>query len=111
MNRDRSYLLDLNKFGRDILVFVEGMDESSFATDLKTQSAVLYHITIMGEAVKQLSSEIREQNPHIPWKQIAGMRDKCVHDYRQINIQQVWSVTQIDIPEVLQNIKPLLPNP
>ncbi|MDJ1181126.1 DUF86 domain-containing protein [Roseofilum sp. BLCC_M91] len=108
MNRDLSYLLDVEKFGTDILTFVAGMDESSFATDIKTQNAVLYGITIIGEAVKQLSAEIREQNPQIPWKQISGMRDKCVHDYRQINIQRVWRVTQTDIPELLQNIKLLL---
>ena len=44
------------------------------------------------------------------WKQIGEMRDKLVHDYRQINIHQVWLVTQIDIPKLLKNLQPLLPN-
>lgn len=109
MNRNPSYLIDIDKYGRDILQFVQNMDEISFSADLKTQNAVLYSITIIGEAIKKLSPEFREQNPHIPWRQIAGMRDKLIHDYRQINIHQVWLVTQIDIPELLKNLQPLLP--
>jgi uncharacterized protein with HEPN domain len=85
------------------------MDEAAFLTDKKTQNAVLYNITIIGEAVKKLTPDFREQHPQIPWKQIAGMRDKLVHDYRQINLKQVWLVTQIDIPELLNNLHPLLP--
>jgi uncharacterized protein with HEPN domain len=109
MNRDQSYLLDINKFGQDVVDFVQDMDETNFADDRKTQSAVLYCITILGEATKRLSPEFRAQHPQIPWKDIAGMRDKCVHDYRQINIQRVWQVTQSNIPELLQVIQPLLP--
>jgi uncharacterized protein with HEPN domain len=109
MNRDPFYLLDIYQYGQDIVQFVQGMDEASFAADLKTQNAVLYSITVIGEATKKLSPELRAQTPHIPWKQIAGMRDKCVHDYRQININQVWQVTQTSIPKLLQNIQLLLP--
>lgn len=63
----------------------------------------------MGEATKKLSPEFRAKNAQIPWKNIAGMRDKCVHDYRQIDIVLVWQITQINIPELLQAIEPLLP--
>ncbi len=109
MNRNLSYLLDIYHFGEDILQFVQSMDEVSFSNDIKTQNAVLYNLTIIGEAFKKLSLDFREETSHIPWKQIAGMRDKLVHDYRQINIQQVWLVTQSDIPELLHNLQPFLP--
>jgi uncharacterized protein with HEPN domain len=111
MNRDPSYLLDIHKYAQDILLCVDGIDEATFTTDLKTQYAVLYGITILGEAVKRLSPEFRSQNPQIPWKQIAGMRDKLIHDYRQINILQVWQVTQTSIPDLITQIQPLLPPP
>ncbi|MDA0267732.1 MAG: DUF86 domain-containing protein [Cyanobacteria bacterium] len=52
--------------------------------------------------------ELRAQHPQIPWKQIAGMRDKSVHDYRQVNSRRVWQIIQTSIPELLQNIQPLL---
>lgn len=109
MNRDPFYLLDIYQYGQDVLEFVQGMDEASFGDDLKTQRAVIYCIAIMGEATKKLSPELRSQNPQIPWKEIAGMRDKCVHDYRQIDSVLVWQVTQTSIPELLQVIEPLLP--
>lgn len=109
MNRDQSYLIDIHKFGHEVMEFVQDMDAADFAGDRKTQNAVLYCITILGEAVKQLSPEFRAQHPQIPWKDIAGMRDKCVHDYRQINIRRVWQITQTSIPALLQALEPLLP--
>ncbi|MDJ1180990.1 DUF86 domain-containing protein [Roseofilum sp. BLCC_M91] len=84
------------------------MDESSFAEDDKTQLAILYALSIIGEATKKLSPEFRTQNSTIPWKQIAGMRDKLVHDYRQVDIDIIWEVTQTDIPDLIEKIKPLL---
>lgn len=109
MNRDPSYLLDIYQYGKDVVEFVKDMDEARFEADRKTQTAVLYAITIIGEATKRLSPEFRAKNSQIPWKKIAGMRDKCVHDYRQINSHRVWQITQTSIPELLQALEPLLP--
>lgn len=109
MNRDLFYLLDIAQNAQDIIDFVQDIDEAAFLADRKTQKAILYSITIIGEATKKLSSQLRQQNPHIPWRQIAGMRDKCVHDYRQIDLSQVWEIAQTSIPELLENIKVLLP--
>lgn len=109
MNRDPFYLLDIAQNAQDIINFVQDMDEATFLTDLKAQKAILYSITIIGEPTKKLSTQLRQQNPHIPWRQIAGMRDKCVHDYRPIDLSQVWEITQTSIPELLENIKLLLP--
>ncbi|MGD1860181.1 MAG: DUF86 domain-containing protein [Leptolyngbyaceae cyanobacterium] len=109
MNRDPFYLLDIYQYGQDAVEFVKRLDAASFTTDVVTQRAVIYSITIMGEATKKLSAELRARNPHIPWRQIAGMRDKCVHDYRQIDTVFVWQVTQTSIPALLQAIEPLLP--
>ena len=109
MNRDRSYLLDIHQYGQDVLEFVAGMSEADFIADLKTQRAVVYCIAVIGEAAKKLSPEFRGQSSHIPWKAIAGMRDKCVHDYRQVNPVRVWQVVQTDVLELLQAIEPFLP--
>ena len=108
MNRDPQYLLDILQYGQDALEFVRGLDEASFAQDIKTQRAVIYCIAVMGEATKKLSPELRSQNPHIPWKDIAGMRDKCVHDYRQIDARLLWLVTQTSIPDLLRSIEALV---
>jgi uncharacterized protein with HEPN domain len=109
MNRDLSYLLDIYQYGQDVVEFVQNMDEARFETDVITQRAVIYSIAVMGEATKKLSTEFRAQHPQIPWKEMAGMRDKCVHDYRQINVRRVWQIIQTSIPELLEALEPLLP--
>lgn len=85
------------------------MNEMAFMEDERTQFAVLYAITIIGEIAKKLSSDFRETHKTIQWKEIAGMRDKIVHDYSTIKIDIVWQVIQFKIPELLTYITPLLP--
>ena len=61
--------------------FVQGFDKTSFINDWKTRSAVLYQLTVIGEAVKRLSKEFRTEHSQIPWTLIAGMRDNLIHGY------------------------------
>lgn len=69
----------------------------------------MYEITIIGEVVKKLSIEFRENNPKIQWRQIAGMRDKLIHDYDEVKLDLVWLVVKSYVPEILSYITPLLP--
>jgi uncharacterized protein with HEPN domain len=87
------------------------MSQSEFEADRKTQSAVLYQIAILGEAVKRLSPELRQQSPDVPWGAMAGMRDKLIHDYEGVDVTRVWLTLQSSIPSLLQVILPLLPDP
>ena len=81
MSRDNQTLIDLSRSARLIIEFQQGIDKAALATDIKTQSAMLYHFLILGEAVKRLSPEFRLKHPEIPWSSIAGMRDRLIHDY------------------------------
>jgi uncharacterized protein with HEPN domain len=107
--RDQTSLLDIAKAAQSVLEFVNGMNLDGFAADAKTQSAVLYQIAILGEAVKRLSPEFREQHPTVDWRAMAGMRDKLIHDYGDVDIKRVWSTVQTSIPQLLSDIEPLLP--
>ena len=109
--RDRASLLDIAKAARLALEFVRDISEEEFTADIKTQSAVLYQIAILGEAVKRLSSEFRQRVPQIAWKEIAGMRDKLIHDYEGVDERRVWLTLRTNIPELLQAIDPLLVSP
>ncbi len=109
MSRDNASLLDIAQAAQMILEFTLGMTQGEFEADRRTQSAVLYQIAILGEAVKRLSQEFRRQYPDIPWSSIAGMRDKLVHDYDRVNLQRVWQTVTVSIPEFLAAIEPLLP--
>lgn len=107
--RDDASLLDMATSIHLILEFTQNMNQAEFELDRKTQSAVLYQIAILGEAVKRLSQNFRSEHPEIPWTSIAGMRDKLVHDYDGIDIKRVWLTIETSIPEFLTAIDPLLP--
>ena len=79
MSRDEATLLDIIKAGRLVIFFVDGLDKPAFFADVKTQSAVLHQLLVLGEAVTRLTVEFQERNPGIPWRQIAGMPTSLVH--------------------------------
>lgn len=68
---------------------------------MKTQSSVLYQITILGEAVNRLSADYQTLNPNVPIAAIRGMRNRIVHEYKAIDLQILWDVIQANIPELL----------
>lgn len=75
MQRDEVVIQDILNAGWLVIEFVEGFEKHTFIEDWKTRSAVLYQLTVIGEAVKRLSKEFRAKYPDIPWTLIAGMRD------------------------------------
>ena len=111
MNRDNETLLDIAKSARLVIQFAQGLTLDDFIEDLRTQGAVLYHIEVIGEAVKRLSFSFREEHTAIPWALIAGMRDNLIHDYNDVDLDLVWDTVEKGVPELLRYIEPLLPQP
>ena len=111
MTRDDAILLDVVNAARHIQTFVQDMSKEAFLADLKTQSAVLHQITVMGEAAKRLSPEFRDLQPVLPWALMAGMRDHLIHGYDVIDLDEVWNTATLDVPEVLVKLEPLAPRP
>jgi uncharacterized protein with HEPN domain len=109
MKRDEVVLLDLARAARLVLKFKEDMDKVAFLDDLKTQSSVLHQMMVMGEAVKRLSDDFRNQHPEIPWTLVAGMRDKLIHGYDIVDLEEVWKTAAEDVPELLGWLEPHLP--
>ena len=91
-----------------ICSYTHGMEYSEFTRDYKTQDAVIRNIEIMGEATKSLSEEVRELNQEIPWKSIAGTRDKLIHDYFGVNIDIVWNIASSEMPKLFPVISAIL---
>lgn len=109
MSRDSASLLDIAKSAQLILEFAQGLDKPELAANLEKQSAILYQIVIVGEAVKRLSVEFRNQHSEVPWREIAGMRDILTHQYDRVEVDEIWGVIRDDIPQLLSMIEPLLP--
>lgn len=106
--RDLGSLQDILTAANLILNFIEGFSFGEFEKDLKTQSAVIRQLEIIGEAVKRISKECRDQYPIIPWKKIAGLRDILIHLYDELSLQRVWEVTEKSIPELIKQISPII---
>ena len=88
--------------------YTKGLDYDSFLEKQVVQDAIVRQLEIIGEATKRVSTEYRDRYPHIPWKVMAGMRDKLIHDYIDVDFRMVWSTATEDIPELESLIKELL---
>lgn len=109
MPRDEATLLDIAAAARLVLEFNAGMDRAAFLADVKTQSSVLHQLMVIGEAVKRLSDDFRTRHSEIPWPLMAGMRDKLIHGYDIVDLDQVWRTADHDIPNLLRWLEPRLP--
>ncbi len=88
-----------------IEVYTENKTEDDFTSSLLLQDAIFRRIEIIGEAVKNLPSDLKELNTQIPWKKIAGMRDMLIHEYFGVDKKLTWKVVKSDIPELKKNIE------
>ena len=104
------YLEDIIDAMEKAEMFMAGLTDEQFETDLKTNFAVVRAIEIIGEATKRLPMKIRDQYPNIPWKDMAGMRDVIIHGYDNVNLRIVWDVIKQDIPRIKPQIEQILSN-
>lgn len=102
------YLQDILDAMLAIEQFVEGISFDEFKTDDKTSSAVIRKFEIIGEAAKQIPEEIRNKYPLIPWKEMAGLRDRLIHFYFGIKYELVWYTIKDVIPQVKPAIQEIL---
>lgn len=104
MKDDRLYLGHILEAAGRIVAYGE-RGEDAFRSDLMVQDAIVRNLQVMGEAVKKVSASTRTAHPEIPWKDIAGMRDRVVHDYFGISLEIVWDVVQNHVPPLRDQLK------
>ncbi len=88
-----------------IQLYLKGLTYDQFSNDSKTQDAIIRNIEIIGEATRHLSDTIKLRHDHIPWKEIAGTRDRLIHGYFGVNIDIIWEIATIDIPKLKAQIE------
>jgi uncharacterized protein with HEPN domain len=88
--------------------FVEGMDFEIFLEDEKTRYSVICALEIVGEAVKKVPTAVRQRNPQVPWKDMAGMRDRLIHGYFGVDNEIVWKTATEFAPEIRSEIEGIL---
>jgi uncharacterized protein with HEPN domain len=104
---DGAYLLHVRDAIDAILAYTAD-GRVAFDQDRRTQDAVVRNLEIIGEAVKRLSPGLTAQHPDVPWRQIAGMRDKLVHDYFGVDLDLVWAVVEQRLPELRRRVGALI---
>jgi uncharacterized protein with HEPN domain len=89
-------------------MLLEGVSYSQFEADFRINFAVVRALEIIGEAVKRLPEDLYQRYPDIPWKGMAGMRDRIIHGYDNVDLQIVWDVVKRDIPQIKPKIELVL---
>ena len=84
------------------------MTDEQFMNDTRTQDAVVRNLEVIGEATKNLSTRIKKAYVHIPWKSLAGVRDKMIHHYFGIQYEIVWTIAKVELPGLLPQIEDIL---
>jgi len=105
---DSDFVSDIQEAIRRIEAYTSGVTYEAFLADTKTQDAVIRNLEIIGEAAKNLSEEMRTKRPDIPWKSMAGIRDKLIHHYFGVNLDIVWQVVTAELPQVLTPLAKIL---
>ena len=96
----RGRLEDILAAGRLIATYVSGISENRFAADTEKQDAVIRRLEIIDEATRHLSDETRGAVPELPFRQMRGMRNIVAHDYANVDLNIVWQVATVHVPEV-----------
>ena len=102
---DKLYLKDISDSIRKIEKYTQNLNYNKFSNNLLIIDAVVRNLEIIGEASKNLSKEIKILYPEIPWQEMAGMRNKVIHEYFGVNLKIVWKTIKKRIPEVKPKIK------
>lgn len=105
---DESRVADIVLAAGRVQRFVADVDRGEFLGDERTVYAVLHALLLIGEAATHLSDEFKQQHDTLPWSQISSLRNRLVHEYFVIDYSIVWDITQSDIPQLLDELSPLV---
>jgi uncharacterized protein with HEPN domain len=108
--RDGDFLRDIQEAVGRIRTYTDAMVYEQFLADIKTQDAVIRNLEIIGEATKNLSAQLRMEHPDVPWKGMAGIRDRLIHHYFGVNLDIVWNIITVELPLVESRVEKILEN-
>lgn len=104
----RDYIQDILNSIDKAINFVGNMSYEQFIEDDKTIFAVTRAIEIIGEAVKNIPDEVKLKHPEIPWREIAGTRDKMAHEYFGVDLEIIWNVVKERISPMKERFKKIM---
>jgi uncharacterized protein with HEPN domain len=111
MTPERSYvdhLEDILTAAQKGIAFLGSMSLTEFSADERTAFAVVRALEILGEAAKRIPTDIRDKYPTVPWRAMADIRDKLIHDYFNVNLEVVWKTVKEDLPALVPQIEQIV---
>ncbi|MEU8200328.1 DUF86 domain-containing protein [Streptosporangium sp. NPDC049046] len=108
MQREGLYLVDIVEAARKIASYLEGVSPEMWSADSMRRDAVIWQLSIIGEAVGGISDETRASTPEIPWKLIRGLRNNVVHRYFSVDWKIVHSAATVNVPDLERQVRNLL---
>lgn len=108
--RDLHFLVDILEAGERIAAYITGLEYEDFLASQLVIDAVMRNLQIIGEAAKRLTPELKAEHPDLPWREMAGLRDRVVHDYFGINYEIVWNVITDELPILTPQIDAMTEN-
>ena len=88
--------------------YTGGLTRQEFTDNIEKQDAVARRLEIIGESVKRLPEDLREQHPDVPWREITAARDVLVHEYFRIDVDLAWEMVKQDVPELATRTRSIL---
>ncbi len=88
------------EWARKVQRFVADLSEDAFLRDERAQSAVIHGLIVIGEIATRVSEETRAATPGLPWHEMRGMRNRLVHDYLGVDVDEVWRTVTVDVPNL-----------
>jgi uncharacterized protein with HEPN domain len=104
------YLQDIVNAAHFIEKQTTGLTYEALVADELRLPAILHNLTVIGEAIKHVPDDIRQEYDHIPWREIAGTRDVIVHGYFALNLTIIWHAVTVEVPQLRRQIEEILNN-
>jgi uncharacterized protein with HEPN domain len=105
---DLTYLRHMLDAARKVEQFTQGMERSDLESDEMLSLAVIRLLEILGEASRNVSEDLRNANPQIPWREIAGTRNRLIHGYFDVDLDIVWAIVEKDLPDLSVKLNDLI---
>lgn len=105
---DLVYIVHIQRSINQIVEYTNGLKEEEFLSNQLIEDAVVRNFEIIGEAAKQISKEFRAKHSGIEWKKMAGMRDKLIHDYIEVDYAIIWATIQDILPDLKKKIQKII---
>lgn len=109
--RDPALLMDMLQAAKRVVLFCQSKSMADYAGDLLLQSAVERQLEILGEAARLVSDSFKTTHPEIQWRGIIAQRHVLAHEYGRIEHDRIWRIVTVHIPELIEKLQPLLPEP